>query len=324
MQSAKGRLFHSQDAAVADHGSRQILLENIFFTAEQPLLSSKHRAAACNALCTLLDQGFVPSETELGTLPSSHDVWLRLLDLYLVRFQDPTTKSMKQVLKSLLKFLPYHSEHVLSNDHDSSTLTEKALYKALSCIRAYDDLSSVKPSMTLLDALLSKKKVLSTSVAATFSTLKATKNLPQQNSTDDLKEHIKDFVNCILRWTRHVDVSLVSGRLLASFFSTLGSAGGHLDTPSSTRLQLLWVAPLLNFAFEDDVSLETAEEYILPSLLGVDIMATAEFLQSLPFGKLSGGHVSLISESDIRLCLLIAQILENGRLGMTKGNGSEV
>ena len=287
-------------------------MEDVFATAEQSHLSARHRASACNALCALLDQGYSSSVPELQSLCCSDNIWCRMLDIYLARFQDPTAKPMKRILNMLVKLLSQESNGTRRHSDDSTaSLVEKASHKCLSSICTYGCLSPVKPSMIMLEILISKKKLTPVSLLSTFSSLQAADERAQSQSIP-LKLHVRSFARCVLRLTHHADISSLAGRFLTTFFTSLHSASAEARLETSALDDPLWVTPILEFAFDNDASLQVAESYVLPDLLRADPVATMKFLQRLPLESILRGRLSAVSDRDVRFSMLITRVVGEG------------
>lgn len=322
----KGRIYEALKVDCSDQCERlHTMVENLFVTAEQPQLSVKHRVAACNALCGFLDQGCSSSAPELQKLCQSRVNWDRLLALYLEKLQDPPAKPMKQVLSTLMKLLSRDIKDTQGIGVDQSlALAEVATFRALSYIRSDDDLSCVKPSMMMLDVLISKTKVHPLTLASFFSLSSTSSSRTERKGSTSEGNGVQDFIRSILRWARHADVSPVAGRLLGSFCLSLHLTDSKPPAKALDSCSPVWVAPTLEFALESDSTLQTAETYILPHLLCIDPVATVEFLESLPLKDLLNGNVGLVSERDIRFSLLITKVTADNDLKLDASEATQL
>ena len=296
------------------------LRETLFATAEQPQLPSSHRAAACNALCSFLDQACHSWIPELRQICRTHAHWHRLLNLYLQRLEDPGAKPMKQVLTTLMKLLSRDTNDVEEASNGRFTdLARDATARCISLIHASDDSSCIKPSMMMLDALISKRRIEPYLLLSLSAEITVSGNASEQEATHSFENDVTTFVRTISGWARYADISLVAGRLLASLFSALHAMNAKSETTSSDEPAPLWAGPVLEFALESDTLLQITETCILPNLLRNDPAALGKLLKSLPFNELLCGHLEHIPDRDLRVCLLIVKVMESSSL--TSGSG---
>jgi hypothetical protein len=224
--------------------------------------------------------------------------------MYIERFQDPSSRTMKQVSSTLVKLLLKHSE-LLGTE---SPWSVEAATGCLSHIYATEDLSCVKPSMLLLDILISKQMIGANELVSL---------LPSRNEIveDTPITEIKDFVSNVLRWARHLDISLAAGRLVGTFFARVNELIGETkDKPP------IWWGSILEIADDGDAMIEILENYILPSLLQANPIGTLQVLNSLPIDKLIGNNIGSITEREIRFCLLLIEIIGKPKTNAEYGN----
>ena len=287
--------------------------ESLFETAEQHRLSVKHAIAACNALCSFLDHGWSSPIPEVQIYCQSRTTWHRLLDLFLYRGHEPSVKPMKQVLTTLMKILLRSSERTQETALDTqSSLAKEATVKCLVLLETNEDISSIKPCMTVFQALLSKNLIDPEIVISLLPSIQVHNRLPNGLLAVSFEESVSRFVWAVLRWVRHSNISLVGARLISSFFMSLHVFHKY-DSGTATR-QPLWASPILKFAVEGDSMLEIAEMYILPNILRINATDTRNFISGLSLMDMQNGDIDLLSEMEIRFCLLVTKITNETEL----------
>ena len=292
------------------------LLDSLFATVEQPQLSLGHRTAACNALCGFLDQGCASSAPEVQQLCQNHAAWSRLLRLYLERLQDPSARSMKQVLNTLVKLLSRDTHRVEDIGNGGfSNFAEEATLRCLKHVCGDGDLSCIKPSMMMLYTLLSKEKIKTGFLLSLFSTVNRGNVDSEKDQALSFKTNSMAFARDVLRWAHHVDISLAAGRLLATFLSSSYTIDGDGESngPENDD-QPRWTELLVDFALKNDDMPGITETYILPSLLRADSTIAIKFLRSLPLDKILHGKSGSLTDKEIRFCLLTAKVADDDNL----------
>ena len=232
--------------------------------------------------------------------------------LYLERFQDPMSRPMKQVLSTLIKLLVRDSKLKKNQaSHDPPILLTDAVSRCLSLISSDDDLLCVKPAMLFLDTTITKRVVNPRLLVSLLSLGDITL---QRAASSTLYYSIQSFVGNILRWARHIDIAPAAGKLLGSFFSVF-HASNEDDSYESTETEPAWLQPItLEMSKSSPVMLETLEKQILPGLIYASPRQILQTLENLPLDKLASGKVGLVSENDIRFCMLILKVLGDIKL----------
>lgn len=284
------------------------LLDDFFVTAEQLQLPVRYRAAACNTLCGFLEQGSQSTSPKLREICLNRFAWRRLLSLYLERFQDPTSKPMKQVLSTLIKLLDRKSEQKADQACDNaSTLLEDAASRSLSFISSHEDLSFIKPAMLFLDTIISKKTI---NLRTLISLLPSDTSVLSATSSETMYYLVQSFVASVIRWARQIDIVSAAGKLLNSFFSEYNASGGNKVFTSLEILEPPWFQPVnVEISNGSPAVVEILEKQILPGLLRTDPNMTLQTLRSLPLSQLANGSIGSVSERNIRFCLLVLKIL---------------
>ena len=228
---------------------------------------------------------------------------------------------MKQVLTTLVKFLSQDTKRVQDiGNESSSSLAEEAAVKCLNFICGDGDLSCIKPSMMMLDTLLSKRKIQIDFLLSLYSTISPGNGVLKQDQALSFELQARTFVQSVLCWAHHVDISLAVGKLLATFLSSIYTMDRdgrpksleHDDKP-------LWTEVLLDFALEKDNMTGITEAYVLPSLLRTDSANAMKFLKSLPLTEIIQGRVGTLTDKHVCFCLVTAKMADDDSLETATG-----
>lgn len=298
------------------------LLQQLFVFAEATQITLSYRAAACNALCGFVDATSTSNVSQVKSVSLNTLVWNRMLSLYLDRFQDASTRSMKQILATLLKMVALWNAKMVGTDGDK--WIEDASILCIRYISSSADLSCVKPSMLLLKDILSKGlqsrdrflKILSTVQQNLSVRLKAA-TLVSPGSGDS-NQSLQRFVLDILRWSRNSDLCLAGGRLMGTlFFKHTRNVDQDKCEEDDLLLQTsepIWLQPILDLINEEAIDLEKIEKYILLELLAANERNILHLSRKLPVHQLLHHSNRGIRDSNIRLALLLVGVMETKRL----------
>ena len=307
-------------------------LERLLRTAEEPRLSSTHRAASCNALCGFLEKGFTSLNIELRDRCSHATVWNRTVTVYLEKSGHAKAKPMRQILVTLAKLLNQRQlidgETGTVFDENVDIVRKKVISRCLTCIYSGDDLACVKAAMNILEMFLNKKVTNIPTMIEVFYfshesagiigvPVTSTTPLNTNSSLSDptkssLNRFVTTFVSQVLHWIRYPDFGPAVGHLLKGIFESLHD---HASRSKSASEEIppppQWAESIRQLLRNRPDLLEVVGHYVLPDLLCLDMCETTSFICSLPFDDLMGGMLSSLREEDIRLCLLVVQLAEN-------------
>ena len=222
---------------------------------------------------------------------------------------------MRQVLATLIKLL-VNDTRVSGGTSLDNTMLRDSITRCMAHVYGHEDLSCVKPSMIVLDTLLSKKLISPTSLIdprlnevslATKINSLDTKEQCENSS----RKSIDHFINNVLRWARHLDIMPSASRLLVSFVrATLSTTDFPMPTGPTNSAISVWISPVRKMIHRHPDMLEFLEQHILPDLLRIDAAATSKLIQEMPMEHLLRRHTSKVSEKDIRFCLLISRVMD--------------
>ena len=289
------------------------LLEKLFTTVELQQLSSSHRAAACNTLCAYLEQRSLCDPQDFHPLVLDQSTWDRLLRVYLERFQDPSSKPMKQFLETLTKCLKAaYGLKVATGERTQTTIS-----RCLDHIFSRDDLARVKPAMHVILLFLKKDIVGLPQVVELYA-----KDHTDAIATEPnlMLSGVRLVVGNVLRWAQFLDIAPVAGKLLRAVLLSLDT--WPLDIPTHVHLERaapVWGGMIHDFIRDDPRRIDHVERYILPPLLEVNQADNSKFLQSLRLERLLKASICTVSEDDARLCLLVVKVCVDKNIDLGHG-----
>lgn len=297
------------------------LLQDLFASTEAAQLSLSHRAAACNALCGFVDTTSTSSILQVKLVSLNTSVCNRILSFYLDRFQDASFRSMKQILTTLSKLMVLYKNGTVGKGFDDWTEDASAL--SIRYISSSADFSCVKPSILLLEIILSKglqqrERFFEILFLVQQDLLSRSKAVPVALDSDSNPDQgLQLFVIDILRWSRNSDLCLAGGRLLRILFSEHNHDTYQYNYSDDLFLKVkepMWLQPVLDLVKDKSVDLEKIEKYILLELLAANKVNILYLARKLPIYRLLHGSSGGIQDSDIRLALLLVKVMEAAEL----------
>ena len=268
-----------------------------------------------NALSGFLDRASISSISDLANLCFDPKTWGNIFDVFLRRSENNKPKPMRQLLISLV--------HVLQkNPHEAArhAQTEYATRRSLAMITDRTESKSVKPALQVLDYFLTKALIsgpdilhvlLADNVPANPSSSGDQRSSPCSKSLDlSMSSRVslgQAFVSDIFAWVSFPDLAATTGKLVTSFIKSLSTMREGHQTSLAGGLPL-WAAPLRQLLRDQPQMLEPIGTHVLPELLFINRRDTREFLGTLPFEGIRDGTAGDMTESDVMLCLLTADL----------------
>ena len=309
-----------------------LLLQRLLHTAEQPILSDPHRAAACNTLCGFLEQGICSPNIAVQQCCSSVTIWDRLFTIYLERSDSSRPKPMRQILVTLIRLLNHcalaNKDGKLYNDDQVLVFMKKVVSTCLALTKLNGDVSRAKPAMQVLEMFLGKKIVGISLLLDEFHfrscdhdmipSLRSSGKLNRSSTSSSTKEPslecVESVVRQILQWIQNPDTGPAIGRLLKVFFLSLQGLDSLLRSTNPSLFELpLWAAPIRQILVEKPELMDVIGYHVFPDLLRIDPSVSASFVESLPLMDLQQGRIGNLKEEDIRLCLLVIQTFQGSK-----------
>lgn len=271
-----------------------------------------------NALSGFIDRASISPNSDLTNLCFDLKIWGNLFDVFLRRSENNKPKPMRQLLLSLVRVLQ-------KNPHEAvrHAQTEYATRRSLAIITDRTEITSVKPALQVLDYFLTKALI---SGPLILRVLAANNVQANPNSSGDQRSspisELVDFsmsswislgqalISDIFAWVCYPDLAAAAGKLVTLFIKSFSTVDEGHQISSAGELPL-WVAPLHQLLRDQSQMLEPVGTYVLPELLSINSSDTRKFLETLPFESIRDGTTGDMTESDIMLCLLTANLVAN-------------
>lgn len=269
------------------------LIDPLLETADLPDLNPGHRAAASNALCSIIEccQASKTDYARHAILDES--IWLRLFNIYLQRSDDAKGKSMRQMLLLLTG--------VITKDQ-STRATELRLQAAATFVDIVcdrQDRVKVKPALQGLAHFLLRDVV---SIAQLLELYGAQSASNGHSGTPSPQTLFKAF----LTWVVHHDTSLSAGHLVKNFLIQARRLPEYSAQNESTSVSPLWVEPVVQMLHQWPDRLREFKANVFPHCFLPNIDEYLRFLSYLRFG------VHVRSRGDLPQALRIYESQTNG------------
>ena len=330
-------------------------LKNAMGTAYLVDVSPSHRAAACNAICAIIEAVSSSLHAGLRRLLDSECLWFGFLRIYLDRFNRAKAKCLRQVLTTLLSMLSKCLDGPKAERfrvHMMTTLLGVIFGRA-----AYP---ALKPALHALKFLLHGESI---SVTNLLNTARVYLSLSFQSSEGEQSlQHIKSLtrahqlcdrgrglveseafnrempalelvlevlLHSLLGWVLHVEVAAAAGHLFVTFLDKLRvQKSAELEYHLAGSRVPCWAACLRQSVNDDVGILDVYKHHILPRLFKISAQDDLRFLESLQVvQKLNVDHPQSW-ESDVLLLFTALQVMrEHGiseAIGMKASSSNQL
>jgi hypothetical protein len=246
------------------------LIDPLLKTADLPDLNPGHRAAASNALCSIIES-CQASKTEYARETILDDsIWLRLFNIYLQRSDDAKGKSMRQMLLLLTSVITKNQ----STRASELRLQAAATFMDIICDR--QDRIKVKPALQGLAHFLLRDVVSITQLLQIYSTQSASTG---QSGTPSPQILFKAF----LTWVVHHDTSLSAGHLIKNFLLQARKLPEYTTRSDNTIITPLWIEPVVQMLHQWPDRLREFKANVFPHCFLPNIDEYLCFLSYLRF-----------------------------------------
>ncbi|KAJ4369525.1 hypothetical protein N0V86_009360 [Didymella sp. IMI 355093] len=247
------------------------LVDPLLETADLPDLNPGHRAAASNALCSIIEACQASKSNSVREAILDDSIWLRLFNIYLQRSDDAKGKSMRQMLL-LLTGVITKDQSIRANE---LRLQAAATFVDIICDR--QDRIKVKPALQGLAHFLLRDVVSIAQLLEIYGSQSASMSQSGNPSPQTL------FKACLV-WVVHHDTSLSAGHLVKNFLiqaRRLPEYGAHA---SSTAISPLWIEPVVEMLHDWPDRLREFKANVFPHCFLPNIDEYLRLLSYLRFG----------------------------------------
>lgn len=287
--------------------------------------------AAGNAVSAFLDCGINSRYEATRRLALSRQTWLAVFEVYMNRFDEAKSKSMMQVLYSLVNILKH-------DEADMQPIRSQAIDATIGSLILRGSRSQLKASMLCIEVLMRKNVIRPTEFIALTEDWLAQNvqkwtHLLQEDckalSVDvsqvsakprDKNSHAwaveaagKIFVLGLVSWGRHLDFASAAGSALGAFFQSI-QISSHEGNTQAQILAPTWVAPVRHVMLQNMGALETMSNQILYPLCKVDPSGFKCFMNTLPLKNVVTGDMTDATLPE--LCLLFSALQIAKKIGV--------
>lgn len=246
------------------------LIDPLLETADLPDLNPGHRAAASNALCSIIEC-CQASKTEYARDAILDDsVWLRLFNIYLQRSDDAKGKSMRQMLLLLTSVITKNQSKPASERRVQAAAT----FVDIICDR--QDRIKVKPALQGLAHFLLRDVV---TIPQLLEIHGAQSSLSEQLEKPSPQTLFKAF----LVWVVHHDTSLSAGHLVKNFLIQARRSPGYSVHDDSKTVTPLWIEPVVEMLRQWPDRLREFKANVFPHCFLPNLDEYLRFLSYLRF-----------------------------------------
>lgn len=276
-KEAKSVIYNVVPRSSPDNLYRRLhdVISPILETADVVDLPASHRAAACNALCAIIEKCQASNAEPIQNEILDDSVWTRLFNIYLQRSDNAKGKSMRQVLLTLTNVL------LMNQTPRSLQLREQAVSIFVEVICQRRDRIQVKPALQGLAYFLQRDV---TSIANLVDLYRRNNSDPSFRLTSATKL-IQDIFLSFLSWVVHHDTSLSAGHLIKSFLGSLRrSPLKEEGTGTDNIVSPLWIEPVVQTLYMWQDRIQDFKTHVFPHCF-VPKAEYIRFLSYLHFGQ---------------------------------------
>jgi hypothetical protein len=246
-------------------------LEAFVETAYDPAITAGHRAAATNAICSLL--GYMRSANRATTLPEIW--WFKIFSVILDCSEGAKGKSMRQLLSVLTGLLSFY-DPALRKQIESQSLT-----LVLEALLAQSDQGRVKAAFQVLAMFLSKKVV---TLERFIDFLLDFDGQPWIAPSESISRALvlQGFTRKLFDWVQYQDSATAASQAICALLQGFEGASGQQKVANrGSNVLPFWIQPLIASLKDHPESLISLRYYVFPSLFAMDIQGYICFLDHL-------------------------------------------
>ena len=241
-------------------------------TADLPDLEPSHRAAASNALCSIIEKCHATGIDHVRDAILDDSIWVRLFNIYLQRSDDAKGKSMRQMLLVLTA--------VIAKDQSvrALELRKHASATFLDIICQRQDRVKVKPALQGLALFLLRDVASIAQLVTLFNELEQRSSLKETGSATP-----QTVFKAFLAWIVHHDTALSAGHLIKNFL--LQARRLSDSRPQATTDLPLWVVPVVQTLHDWPDRILEFKTHVFPHCFLPNLDEYMRFLSYLHFDK---------------------------------------
>lgn len=289
-----------------------------------PSSTHSHISASCNAVSVFLENAILSKNEGTRRLVHSRQTWMTIFDVFRDRFDDGKSKSMRQVLVSLVKVLKHDGT-------DAQFIRSQFVDAIIPSIFLRGTRSQLKASLVSIEVFTRRNAILPTELISLFDNwlVKNPKLWTPLFQDDcnalsiDISQYINGdrggsqngramqvaatiFVLGLASWGKSMDSASTAGSALAVFFES----NLRLEDAEAQNLSSAWVTPVRHVMLQNMGSLEAMSNQVLYPLFKIDPHGFNCFINTLPFESSFAGDVV---DAPLPELILLFSALQTGK-----------
>jgi hypothetical protein len=246
-------------------------LEAFIETAYDPEITAGHRAAATNAICSLLEFRHAGGETT----PLDKNLWLEILSVVLDRSEGAKGKSMRHLLGVQIGLLSAYTPD------QRKEIENLSLARVFQTVLAQTDQGKVKASLQVFTMFLAKKAV---SVERLIdSLLEYEGRTPISPSDVGSRRLILQYITRkLFDWIQYQDSALAAGQAVCVLLQQIEDVTYQQSfSARDARPPPSWIKPLIESVSDHPEALTNLRYHLFPSLFAMNVQDYIFFLNEL-------------------------------------------
>lgn len=238
-----------------------------------PDLSPGHRAAASNALCSVLEccQESPASFVREEILDDS--IWFRAFDIYLRRSESAKGKSMRQMLLVLT------GQIMKSDSSRASALCRRAAATFLDIICDRQDRLKVKPALQGLAHFLLRDVITMDQLLELY------KEVLDRSTSITHVASLRMLFRTFLAWIVHHDTALSAGHLVKNFLIQARKQPSYMTMTPEQPISPPWIEPVIQTLHDWPDRMQEFKTHVFPHCFQPNIEEYLRFLSYLHFSN---------------------------------------
>ena len=240
-------------------------------TAYHPTITGRHRAAATNALCSLL--GLAKNAESACRL--DRDRWFQIFSIFLDRSSGSKSKPIRQLLTSLVAVLSTYAEA------EKQDVMANAVVTMLQMLSAQSDHVKVKSALQVLSHFLSKQVI---DLGMLLLHLRTLQPMQSARDRDDLlsdNELLQWLLRTLMDWIRYPDTAPAASQTVCVVVKATVSRPVQNFPADDLSLPSIWTTPLIASLQEYPEALAGFKYHLLPALFALDGATYVSFIKKL-------------------------------------------
>jgi hypothetical protein len=299
--------------------------QSLLETYSTPSISYSHMTAVGNTVSAFLDCGIDSQHEGTRHLVRSSQAWLAVFEVYMNRFDEAKSKSMMQVLFSLVNILKH-------DQTDAQLIRSKVVDATIPSLILRGSRSQLKASMLSIEVFIRKNVIRPTELIMLVEnwlvqnaqrwthllqedckalSIDISQFTSKPRSDDSRGSAMEDTAKVLalglVSWGRNLDFASPAGSALGAVFQSMQTSSRE-GNAEAQNLSSAWVAPVRHVVLQNMGTLEMMSNQILYPLFKVDPSGFNYFMHALPLKDILAGDMTHDSLPELTLLFSALQV----------------